>query len=47
MASGNVDETFLAFLLAAAVAMFDVISKARPGFIFTFFTIIFEALIQF
>ena len=29
--SGNVDNTFLGFLLAAAVAMFAVISNAREG----------------
>ena len=35
--SGNVDKTFLGFLLSAAVALFAVISKARFGLLKAFF----------
>ena len=37
--SGNVDNTLLGILLAAAVAMFAVKSRAREGLLKTFFAI--------
>ena len=37
ISSGNVDITFSRFLEAAATAIFDVMSKARPGFFIKFF----------
>ena len=45
--SGNVDKAASGFLEAAAVAMFALISMARPGFFKTFFAIFFDTLSPF
>ena len=37
ISSDNVDNTFLGFLVAVAVATFAVLSRALPGFIFILF----------
>ena len=42
ISSGNVDKAALGLLVAAAVAMFAPISKARPGFFNTFYAISFD-----
>ena len=42
MNSGNVDKACLEFREAAAVAIFAVKSKARPGLLNTFFAILFD-----
>ena len=44
MTSGNVDKTLLGFLLAAAVVMFVVLSKALVGLLKTFFAEFFDTL---
>ena len=45
--SGNDDKTFLKLLPAAAVAMFAVIPKTRPGLFNTFFAILFDTFSAF
>ena len=41
---GSVDNTILGFLVATAIAMFEVISKALPGFFNTLVAILLLAL---